>query len=467
MITALINIAFWASTFLTLLILLLPSQYGVSKESNKQTEKNGQSTARGKGPFQVLVLGDIGRSPRMQYHALSIAKRGGQVDIIGYQESDIHPDITANPRISIVPLSAHPSFLQTSNKILFLFFGPLKVVFQLWSLWRCLAYRTEPAKWLLVQNPPSIPSLAVASLVCFLRNTALVIDWHNFGYSILALKLGDQHPLVKISKSYEIKMCRYATAHLCVTNAMARDLKHKFSVKAPILPLHDRPASHLQPIRDDTRRLEFLLSLQETAEFRTLLGSGDARVLVSSTSWTADEDFSILIEALTRYSDLAVSGDRKLPHILAIITGKGPQRDMYLERIASLKKAGKLQRVDIKSAWLSTHDYASLLASASLGVSLHTSSSGVDLPMKVVDMFGAGLPVVGWDRFEAWPELVTEGVNGRGFGSAEELVQHLVDLFGNPAKLATLREGALKEGSRRWDDEWDPVAGKLFGLVEM
>ena len=33
---------------------------------------------------QVLVLGDIGRSPRMTYHALSIAKHGGQVDLIGY-----------------------------------------------------------------------------------------------------------------------------------------------------------------------------------------------------------------------------------------------------------------------------------------------------------------------------------------------------------------------------------------------
>ncbi|GAD92918.1 chitobiosyldiphosphodolichol beta-mannosyltransferase [Paecilomyces variotii No. 5] len=316
------------------------------------------------------------------------------------------------------------------------------------------------------QNPPSIPTLAVASLVCFLRNTALVIDWHNFGYSILALKLGDHHPLVRISKSYETIMSRYATAHLCVTNAMARVLKQEFSVKAPILPLHDRPADHLRPIQDDARRLEFLLSLQETAHARTLLGSGDAQVLVSSTSWTADEDFSILIDALTRYSNLAASGDRKLPHILAIITGKGPQRDTYLAEIASLKKAGKLQQVDIESAWLSTQDYASLLASASLGVSLHTSSSGVDLPMKVVDMFGAGLPVVGWDRFEAWPELVTEGVNGRGFGSAEQLVEHLVDLFGNLAKLAVLREGALKEGSRRWDDEWDPIAGKLFELVD-
>ncbi|KAL1859886.1 mannosyltransferase [Paecilomyces lecythidis] len=409
MITALINIAFWASTSLTLLILLLPSQYGVSRESTKKSERQDQSQAR-KDRFQVLVLGDIGRSPRMQYHALSIAKKGGMVDIIGYQAD---------------------AEIQYS------------------------------------QNPPSIPTLAVASLVCFLRNTALVIDWHNFGYSILALKLGDQHPLVKISKSYETIMSRYATAHLCVTNAMARVLKEEFSVKAPILPLHDRPAEHLRPIQDDAIRLEFLLSLQETAHVRTLLGSGDVQVLVSSTSWTADEDFSVLIDALTRYSDLAVSGERKLPHILAIITGKGPQREAYLAEIASLKKAGKLQQVDIESAWLSTHDYASLLASANLGVSLHTSSSGVDLPMKVVDMFGAGLPVVGWDRFEAWPELVTEGVNGRGFGSAEQLVEHLVDLFGNPAKLAVLREGALKEGSRRWDDEWDPIAGRLFGLVDV
>jgi beta-1,4-mannosyltransferase len=35
--------------------------------------------------IQVLVVGDVGRSPRMQYHALSVAKHGRNVDIVGYK----------------------------------------------------------------------------------------------------------------------------------------------------------------------------------------------------------------------------------------------------------------------------------------------------------------------------------------------------------------------------------------------
>lgn len=320
---------------------------------------------------------------------------------------------------------------------------------------------------MLIQNPPSIPTLALASIVCFLRQTRLVIDWHNFGYSILALKLGDRHPVVRLSKWYEKAFCGLATAHLCVTRAMARVLKEDFGItQAPILPLHDRPASHFKPILDNEERIQFLQSLPEAAAVKCELETGEARVLVSSTSWTADEDFSVLIDALCQYSKIASTENPSLPRVLAIITGKGPQKEMYLNEISAREAAGKLEKVTIKTAWLTTLDYAKLLGCASLGVSLHTSSSGVDLPMKVVDMFGAGLPVVGWSRFEAWPELVTEGVNGRGFGSAQELAEHLTDLFGSPKKLQDLKEGAQKESLRRWDQEWDPIAGKLFGLVD-
>jgi beta-1,4-mannosyltransferase len=40
--------------------------------------------------IQILVLGDIGRSPRMQYHALSIARHGRKVDLVGYRGKSIH-----------------------------------------------------------------------------------------------------------------------------------------------------------------------------------------------------------------------------------------------------------------------------------------------------------------------------------------------------------------------------------------
>ena len=45
----------------------------------------------------IVVLGDIGRSPRMQYHALSLAKEGFEVDIIGYAGSNPHCDLVFNP----------------------------------------------------------------------------------------------------------------------------------------------------------------------------------------------------------------------------------------------------------------------------------------------------------------------------------------------------------------------------------
>lgn len=248
---------------------------------------------------------------------------------------------------------------------------------------------------------------------------------------------------------------------------MAITLENSFRIRVPIIPLHDRPASHFQPMNSNSRSA-FLSGLAETAREAESIRFGRTRLLVSSTSWTTDEDFSLLLQALVTYSALATTTHPQLPEILAIITGKGPQKDFYLQQIDALNKADKLEMVTIKTAWLSIRDYAALLASADLGVSLHTSSSGVDLPMKVVDMFGAGLPVVGWDQYEAWPELVKDRSNGRGFSTAGGLTEVLVELFGDRdnTELNKLRAGAMKEGEKRWDDEWGPRMGKLLGLEE-
>jgi hypothetical protein len=52
------------------------------------------------------------------------------------------------------------------------------------------------------QNPPSIPTLALVQLVGRIRGSKVIIDWHNLGYSILALKLGKSHVLVRIAKRW-------------------------------------------------------------------------------------------------------------------------------------------------------------------------------------------------------------------------------------------------------------------------
>lgn len=89
-------------------------------------------------------------------------------------------------------------------------------------------------------------------------------------------------------------------------------------------------------------------------------------LLVSSTSWTADEDFGLLLEALEIYNRVASAkgGERDLPRILVMITGKGPLKDMYMSKIQRLQRAWDF--VWCTSAWLDTADYPLLLGCSSL-----------------------------------------------------------------------------------------------------
>jgi hypothetical protein len=65
--------------FLGILCILPDDSYG-----DETLRVQSQETVKVRTRVSLLVLGDIGRSPRMQYHALSIMQKGLHVDLIGY-----------------------------------------------------------------------------------------------------------------------------------------------------------------------------------------------------------------------------------------------------------------------------------------------------------------------------------------------------------------------------------------------
>jgi len=117
-----------------------------------------------------------------------------------------------------------------------------------------------------------------------------------------------------------------------------------------------------------------------------------------------------------------------------------------MQQIDELQK--KWEWVRCINLWLEAEDYPILLGSADLGVCLHSSSSALDLPMKVVDMFGCGLPVCALN-FDCLHELVKDKVNGLVFSDATQLAEQLEELltsFPNSPRLEHLAE-SLKRTS--------------------
>lgn len=147
--------------------------------------------------------------------------------------------------------------------------------------------------------------------------------------------------------------------------------------------------------------------------------------IVSSTSWTADEDFGLLLEALDKYQARKSSAEGKvLPQLVVFITGRGGLRKPFVEQVAAREDVGKWSDICVRCLFVSARDYPLLLGCADLGISMHQSSSGRDLPMKVVDMFGCSVPVLA-RNFACLHELVKDGVNGRVFNNSAELAQQL------------------------------------------
>ncbi|KDN52053.1 glycosyltransferase family 33 protein [Tilletiaria anomala UBC 951] len=687
----------------------------------------------------VVVLGDIGRSPRMCYHVESLAHEGWKVGIVGYAGVEL-PLQLHRATIKRHTLPSPPTWISSLPKAAFIAVAPFKVLWQTFSLfWALSVSINPPPEVILVQTPPALPTIFVVRFVSLLLRSRVIIDWHNLGYTILALRLSPSHPLVRLAAWLERMTGRSAFAHLFVTKAMMLHLSRQWGLRGRMRVLHDRPPDHFRraTIREThelfcrlvgrlnapmagavksrkdgssshstsfsaatsamqvfwpsfsmpdstpfTKRIyhdeldkyvdgtaEVDWSSKRTQELRRrgsgvsieidgsspaspslLIGPCIARpsrmwssdtqqqqqlsplsstsphhrshspprapscpprriadgneytdsmpvrsgrsslnflqagmriagrddvgfedegasewcwrsdrpaLAVSSTSWTADEDFSILllaasmyerrardlhnqvckdnkngdgagngtVEALSKdssplphpswdsqhssfgspllpsseiesganarhrhgsarsrrprsgsferrlpasptshgpFDSIGSVGDRKLPKLLIIVTGKGELRAHYEEQIEKLEREMNWQWVRIRTAWLQSEEYPILLGSADIGISLHSSSSGLDLPMKVVDMLGCSLPVLALD-FPCLNELVIDGLNGLTFSDASGLARGLENvLSGFPDHDNRLRRNLEEQSAFPTEEDSIPgVAGRI------
>uniref|UniRef100_A0A915CNA7 Glycosyltransferase subfamily 4-like N-terminal domain-containing protein n=1 Tax=Ditylenchus dipsaci TaxID=166011 RepID=A0A915CNA7_9BILA len=197
----------------------------------------------------------------MCYHALSLAKHGFQVELVGYIGAKPHNQVVSNPNIRLVPVRTPPFIISD------LFPRPLalmvKFVWMLVASLYCLLFTTSAnCKLLMMQNPPGVPTMMVCYLASLVKGCAFVIDWHNYTHSILQLsnrlasapssaqdfsiRTALMQSFTGLAEWWEGYWGKKANWNLCVSKAMQRDLKRRWGIRA--LTVYDKaPAWIFRP----------------------------------------------------------------------------------------------------------------------------------------------------------------------------------------------------------------------------
>ena len=400
----------------------------------------------------ILVLGDLNRSPRMLNHCVAISESFpniNEISLIGYDSNDIRNDINSNPKIKRYNISKLINNLSNFlPRFLFIFTSFFKILFQIFSMFFILI-RIPKFQFLILQNPPGIPSMFICWIVCKLRSAKFIIDWHNYGYTILKVN-NRPNFIVKIAEKYEKFFGKKSHMNFCVSQAEKRDLKKNFGIDAICLP--DKPLLGLFKFLTSEQAPELY---KKYKELNTLLDKNRPILMISSTSWTPDEDFNMLLNSLIKTEEI-LNKNNNLKKVLFLITGKGPMKENFMKKV----NESNLKIFNVKSIWLDSDDYPKLLALCDLGICLHYSSSGIDLPMKVVDMFSACLPAAAI-YYPTIEELVKNEENGFTFRNEKELSKILKNAIeeisknGKWEKLEKFRKKLKKDlNEENWVAQW-------------
>ncbi|VDN33061.1 unnamed protein product [Gongylonema pulchrum] len=218
---------------------------------------------------------------------------------------------------------------------------------------------------------------------------------------------------------YEGYFGRHADLNICVTHAMRQDMRDAWDVSAATV--YDKPPSwNFRKLNDEERHNFYVKLARYSEEFKTFRTDCSA----SSANGEFADGEEKLLETRFSYRD----NDEKV-HL---------RNDRPLILISS-------------TSWTEDEDFGLLLDALRL-----------DLPMKVVDMFGCALPVI-VKRFACIGELVSDGYNGRLFDTAHEL-SHIIKTFacGFPLystvslqQLNTLASNIQADPLISWSKNWD------------
>ena len=414
----------------------------------------------GKPLIQVVVLGDVGHSPRMQYHTLSLAESGRvRVELIGYKGSKPIEKLSSHQDVRIRYLMRFR--LSDKLHVPFFVYGLLKAIFDSLVLLTTLLFASGSiADVIMIQTPPAVPTMLVCVLVRFITGAKLIFDFHNITYMHLGSKLTtstSSRIIVELVKLYETLLSKFAHHSLCVTVSMKSFLEAEYSLNN-VTTLYDKPGPQfVGKVMDSRVRAELEDRFIREGFIKEKLTNYN-HLIVSSTSWTKDEDFSLVLDALPKWSKSLLE---KKQRALLFITGKGEMKEDFESKFKSLK----LPNIDLGTGWIAASDYPLILGCADAGISVHTSTSGLDLPMKAVDMLGSDCPVIAY-KFPALTELLKEGEGGMTFVNASELGDHLIAITtGSEAELLRKKFQIFASNWRKrdWKIEWND---KVWPIVD-
>jgi beta-1,4-mannosyltransferase len=368
------------------------------------------------------------------------------VDLVGYSGAALPASVREHPLIQVHlvpdPASSSP---RPASRTGFVLHAGTRAFALAHRLSRLLLVGLERPDVILVQNPPGIPTLPLAWVAAQLRSATLVVDWHNLTSAMLADRLGARHALVRLAAVVERACGRRAAHNLFVSEAMATQLRASWGLQGVVF--RDRPPASFRVLEDEERRASRSAILAAAG----VDGDVDDWLLVlSPTSWTADEDFDLLIDAARRLDDGFGSTRAASGRILVVATGKGTLRERFERAAATIHSP----RVRLATAWFEADEYPMRIAAADVGLCLHRSTSGLDLPMKVMDFFGSGVPVCALDYGPCLAEAVQDGIDGVTFKDAAGLALQLDRLASDRALLQVLRAAATQAGRLRWNDTW-------------